>query len=198
MFGLTVVTPPADGPVTAAQLRARLRLNDDSEDDELSEMLGAAVELFEHDTGRPVLATGYRQDLGAWPAGPVVLGRGGVTAVTAVGRYLADGSAEDLAAGEWVADLTTAPPRVYLAATPAAVTTAAGIAVSPVGYVRFTAGWANAAAVPKAVLTALKLMGGHWYENREAHREGALAELPDGWRRVVAKYKTGVSGAWGQ
>ncbi|MDY3558119.1 head-tail connector protein [Gemmata sp. JC673] len=198
MYGLTIVTPAA-APVTAAELRDRLRINGTAEDGDLTEFLASAVERFEDDTGRPVLTTGYRQDLAQWPAGGlIVLGRGGVTAVTAVKRYLADGSTETLAADQWRADLLTPPARVQLAAVPARVTTAAGIAVSPVGCVEFTAGWANAAAVPKQVLTALKLLAGHWYENREAHTEKKLAELPDGWARVVSRYKLGLSGSWGQ
>jgi uncharacterized phiE125 gp8 family phage protein len=198
VYGITVVTPPAAAPVAAAELRARLRLNDAAEDADLTEFLAAAVEQFEHDTNRPVLATAYRQDLARWPCGPVVLGRGGVTEVTAVKAYDADGSPAALAADRWRADLVTPPARVHLAEVPAAVTTAAGIAVTPVGCVEFTAGWADAAAVPRLVRTALMLLAGHYYEHREAYREGRLDELPLGWWNVVSKFKLGISGDWGQ
>lgn len=223
MYGIEVVTPPASAPVTAAELRAWLRLNDSAEDDVLAELLAGAVDLFESDAGRPVLSTVYRQHLTRWPfgaadrsgwygpggipgvlcdgirvdwPGQVVLGRGGVTAVAGVYRRLADGSAEALSG--WTADLITPPARVSLAAAPAAVTTTAGVPVSPVGYVQYTAGWADAAAVPRLVRTAIRLLAAHWYQNREAHREGSLAELPDGWRRVVDRYRTGITGDWGQ
>jgi uncharacterized phiE125 gp8 family phage protein len=201
LYAVTVLTPPEDAPVSAAELRARLRLNDQGEDAELEEMLAAAVELFEHDAQRPVLQTVYRQDLSAWPAsGVIVLGRGGVTAVSTVKRYLADGTASALAADQWRADLLTPPARVRLAAIPESVQTAAGIPVSPVGYVEFTAGWPAPEDVPAHLRTALKLMAGHFYENREAWRDSAfeMRETPDGWKRVVAKYKLAVSGDWGQ
>lgn len=225
MYGLQVITPPATDPVAAADLRAWLRLNDASEDGLLAELLAGAVDLFENDTNRPVLATVYRQHLGRWPfgqavpggpfpagaavyeaavaglvrpwyPGQIVLGRGGVTAVAGVYRYLADGSTEALAG--WTADVSTPPARVSLSAVPAPVLTAAGVPVSPVGYVEYTAGWADAASVPKVVVTALKLLAGHWYQNREAHTTDKLNELPDGWRRVVGRYKLGISGDWGQ
>lgn len=224
MYGIEVLTPPATDPVAVAELRAWLRLNDTSEDDVLGELLAGAVDLFESDACRPVLATTYRQHLARWPFGPflpsqpypsagvfmpavaagvlpwfpgqVVLGRGGVTAVAGVYRKLADGSAEALAG--WTADLATPPARVSLAAVPAPVLTAAGVPVSPVGYVEYTAGWPSLSAVPRFVKTAVKLLAGHWYQNREAHSEKKLSELPDGWCRVVNRYRTGISGDWGQ
>ncbi|VTU02780.1 Putative uncharacterized protein OS=Labrenzia alexandrii DFL-11 GN=SADFL11_2487 PE=4 SV=1 [Gemmataceae bacterium] len=197
MYGVTIVTPPA-APVAAAELRNRLRLNSPAEDADLDEFLAAAAEQFEDDTGRPVLATGYRQDLSRWPCGPIVLGRAGVTAVAAVGQYDATGSPVPLAGSAWRADLLTHPARVALSATPAAVATAAGIPVSPVGYVLFTAGWATPAAVPRRVRTALMLLAGHFYEHREAFHEGTLSELPSGWATVVSRYKLGLSGDLGQ
>jgi uncharacterized phiE125 gp8 family phage protein len=196
VYDVTIITPAA-APITAPELRARLRLNDDSEDDALAEFLTTAVEMFEDEANRPVLATAYRQTFDKWPC-EIVLGRGGVTEVTAVKRYLADSSTEDVAADQWLAILTTPPARVALAAPPALVTTAAGIVVAPVGCVEFTAGWADADAVPKQVVTALKLMAGFLYEHREAHTELKLSELPYGWRRVVSRYKLGISGDWGQ
>lgn len=211
MFGLTVQTPPAAGPVTAEKLRGRLRLNHTAEDELLDELLAAAVELFELDAGRPVLATTYRQHLAAWPfgylvdstvdpmariPGAIVLGRGGVTSVTGLYRTLGDGSAE--AVTGWAADLVTPPARVRLASAPPPATTSAGLLVSPVGYVEFVAGWANAAAVPALVTNALCLVAAHWYQHRAAYTERTLDELAGGWRRVVDKFRSGLSGPWGQ
>lgn len=226
MYGIEVITPPASVPVTAAELRGRLRLNDTAEDGVLTELLAAAVELFEEDTHRPVLVTAYRQHLSRWPwsvcfgpgvpppadpvaylpvipgggpaiaPGRIALARGGVTTVTAVYRRLADGSAEEVE--DWTADLWCPPARVILAAVPDPVTTAAGVPISPVGYVDYTAGWSSPAAVPQMVRTALMLIAAHWYEHRESYTEKDLGELPAGWSRVVNKFKLGISGDWGQ
>lgn len=197
MFGIEIVTPAAE-PIPAAALRARLRLNDPGEDAELADLLASAVEQFEADAGRPVLATVYRQNLSCWPCGPIVLGRGGVTAVNAVGWYDADGERQDLDAGQWRAELLTPPARVTLAEVPGLVTTDAGIDVATVGYVEFVAGWPTPDAVPRRVRTALMLLAGHWYEHREAYHEGTLNELPKGWRDVVNHYRLGLSGDLGQ
>ncbi len=223
MYGIEVVTPPANEAVAAADMRKWLRLNDTSEDDVLAELLAGAVDLFENDTGRPVLETVYRQHLTRWPYGPavptgpmpgavvyeaaltgmnrpwfpgqIVLGRGGVTSVAGLFRKLADGSA--VAVTGWTADLSTPPARVSLAGVPNPVLTATGVPVSPVGYVEYTAGWSDT-EVPKLVLTAIKLLAAHWYRNREAYTGERLGELPAGWCRVVNRYKLGISGDWGQ
>lgn len=199
MYGIEIVTPAA-APIAAAALRARLRMNDASQDDSLAEFLGTAVEQFEDEAGRPVLATVYRQVLSRWPCGPIVLARGGVTAVGNVCRYLADGSAEELDPDTWRADLLTPPARVCLDATPEAVATASGATVTPVGYVEYTAGWPNASAVPQRVRTALMLLAGHFYRNREAFRDSAfeMRELPKGWASVVDRYRLGLTGDLGQ
>lgn len=197
MYGIEIVTP-AVAPIAAAALRTRLRLNDPGEDAELEELLASAAEQFEEEARRPVLATTYRQNLSCWPCGPIVLGRGGVTAVTAVGWYDADGERHDLDADQWRAELLTPPARVSLLVPPDAVTTEAGIEVATVGYVEFTAGWADAGSVPRRVRTAIMLLAGHWYANREAYHEGTLNELPQGWRAVIDQYRLGLSGDLGQ
>jgi len=191
MFAVEVITPPAGVPILPEELRNRLRLNEQGEDDELAEFLGAAVEQFELDSNRPVLSTVYRQDLSRWPAGVVILGRGGVTDVAAVRRYLADGTAEDLDQADWYADIATPPARVYLSTVPP-------VESSPVGCVEFTAGWTSAEVVPKVVRTALMLLAAHYYENREAYTSGTLTQVPAGWWPIVNRYKLGVVGDWGQ
>ncbi len=199
MYGIEVVTPPASLPVPAVDLRTHLRLNDAAEDGELAEFVGAAVDRFEADTRRPVLATVYRQSLAAWPGGlEVALGRGGVTAVAAVRRFTGDDTTEDLAG--WGVDLKTPPARVVLAALPDPVEHPDGRPLSPVGYVQFTAGWPSPAAVPKDVKVAIKLLAAHFYRNREAFKDSAfeMRQLPSGWAAVCAHHKLALTGDWDQ
>ena len=199
MFNVEATTTPSQ-PLVAGDLRTHLRLNDQGEDTQLTEFLAAAVERFEDDTRRPVLSTTYRQYLTKWPADlSIVLGRGGVTSVTAVKKYAADGTTTSDVTG-YLADLKTAPVRVVLPDAPDELETSAGVPLQTVGYVEFVAGWANAAAVPKAVLVAIKMLAAHWYEQREAYRDSAfeMRTTPDGWARIVARYRLGLSGDWDQ
>ncbi|MEO8082698.1 MAG: head-tail connector protein [Ardenticatenales bacterium] len=196
MYGIDITTPASGSPVDLDLLKTHLRINGDAEDDLLEEYLAAAVATFEADTRRPVLATVFRQYLTDWPAA-IVLGRGGVTAVGGVYKFLANGSTS--AVTGYRTDLRTPPARVIFdIAIPDLVETAGGYTVIPVGYVDFTAGWANAAAVPPTVAVALKLLAGHFYANREAFHGESLEELPLGWKSVCDRYRLGLSGDWGQ
>lgn len=228
MYGIEVLSATAGPVVTAAELRAWLRLPDAAEDSILSDLVAAAVELFEAEAVRPVLATSFRQHLSRWPTGRETCGLypdagsdpgGYAPQAAALGRWpfgpgqvvlglggvsVVTGVFRRLADGTpealdgWDADLFTPPARVTLAAVPDQVLTAAGYPVSPVGHVEFTAGWVAPDSVPKQVKTAIKLLAAHWYGNREAFSEKKLGPLSKGWADVVAKYWSGVSGSWGQ
>lgn len=189
MYGIEVVTPAASLPLSAADLRERLRLNSSAEDSLLAKFIQTAVDRFEAATSRPVLSTVYRQHVNRWPS-PLVLGRGGVTAVGSVVTYTAAG-AESTITG-WRAVLKVVPACiVFPDGSPAC-------SFTPAGYVQFTAGWANAAAVPAEVVTAIALLAGHYYECREAFRGDDLAATPAGWDAITRHYKLGLTGDWGQ
>lgn len=183
-----VVTPPSSEPVTAAELAAHLKLNTGtSEYADLAGFITAARELFEQHTGRAVLPTAFRQYLPTL-AGPVELLRGPVTAVAEVGYVDAAGDDQEL--DGWELDAAAIPAVVYVpdGAYPAVSATRRRPA-----WVDFTAGWANAAAVPKAVATAIKLMAGHWYRFREAYTEVPLRDLPSGFQTIVGTWNTGLT-----
>jgi uncharacterized phiE125 gp8 family phage protein len=188
MYGLQVITPPVGLPVTAAELRGFLRLNDDAEDALLTEFIKAATDRFEHDTGRPVLSTTYRQILSRWPASKViVLALGGVTDVEDLVVYTANGTAGS--PYSWTPSIDTPPSRVLLGGLPAQAM------YRDAGYVTFIAGWQTP---PATVKHAIKLLAAHFYERREAFAEGTLNDLPAGWNHVVRQYETGLTGDWGQ
>lgn len=64
--------------------------------------------------------------------------------------------------------------------------------VAPVS-VTFTAGFGAAAAVPDSIKAAIKLMIGHWYENREGVIAGlSVAELPMAVNALIAPYRRGL------
>lgn len=193
MTAIETITAPALLPVTAAELNAYLRANQDatSEQTLLEELIASATNLFESECNRPVLATRYRQTLGNWP-NPVMLGRGNVTTIHDVRRYL-DNAGTTEAVIQWTPSLNLHPQRLILGKVPVEVPD-----IGAVGYVEYTAGWANVAAVPKEVLLAIKLLAAHWYQNRAAFTEKNLSELPLGWKNATAKFRLRMQGTWGQ
>ena len=185
MYTLVVITPPTTEPVTVAELKSHLRLNDDSEDSLLSAFITTARILFEEATGRAVVSTQYRQHVPTLAA-PVYLMKYPVLSIDAVKYY--DGAGTLQTASTFHTDTISVPAQVWFEDYPDTGTK------KPAAYVEFTAGWAT---VPEPVKMAIKLLAGHYYHNREAYTEQDLDELPQGFRAVCDLYKTGLIGPWG-
>lgn len=76
-------------------------------------------------------------------------------------------------------DAGTATARITLTPTPGTTITATASAATVTISTNYECSTADSiAAVPETIKAALKLTVGHWYENREAFAEGALAEVP--------------------
>lgn len=183
-----VLSPAASEPVTVDALMAHLRLNDASEDTLLTEFLASARELFEKYTGRAVLPTTFRQYLPC--LGRTELLRGKVLSLEQVQYYDADGVQQTAPPG-WLLDAAGVPAVVYL---PGGSYPATDARRPRPATVDFTAGWPDAASVPRAVLVAIKLLAAHWYTFREEYQPGAaLQQLPMGFRTVCDLYDTGLT-----
>jgi uncharacterized phiE125 gp8 family phage protein len=190
MYTVQVITPPASEPVTTQELKDHLRLNDSSEDSLLAGFIKTARLQFELNTGVAVLPTVFRQHFYAI-AGPIYLYRGNVSAIGSVmywntaGNFVSDST--------YLSDLISNPAKVWWQVYPVTHSDK-----SPKGYVEFTAGWANAAAVPEDVKTCIKLLAAHYYAHREAYTEDTdLRNLPLGFQSVCRAYKTGLVGELG-
>ena len=180
----TLIAPSAE-PITVAKLKARLRLNDASEDDSLAEFITASRELFELTTGRAILPTTFRQFSTAFP---VKLQRGKVISVSSVTYYDPTDTLQTLTG--WSLDNAAPVASVYLPnATYPALSTKR---TRPI-LVEFVAGWATVGAVPQTIKEAITLLASHYYANREAFRDGSLEELPIGWNAICDQYSTGLT-----
>lgn len=190
VYGIEILTAPAELPLEVADLRAFIRIAVEDEDDFLSELIEAAAEQFENDTRRPILSTTYRQTFTRW-ADPLVLGRGGVTAIEALEAL--DPAGDVIGPVQFLADLKTPPARLHLAEP------AEALDYSPVGQCDYVAGWAEPDDVPRDVRLAVRQLAAHWYLHREAYHGGPeLRPVPRGWDVIVRRHALGLSGDWGQ
>lgn len=194
MYTLQTITEPSTEPVTDAELKASLRLNTTSEDALLPDFITTARVTFETVTRRPVLPTVYRQWFERFTE-PVYLVRGGVTAVASVHYYDQTDTLVTLDPMLWDSDLTGLVPSVFV---PTNYYPATSTKKVPVGYVQFTAGWADAASVPRPVKVAIKLLAAHLFKHRHAYDAQTVAELPMGFRAVCDQYRTGMISQMGR
>lgn len=193
-------------PLAAADLRARLRIDTAAEDALLGEFLAAAASRIDGPDGVGVamMAQTWTLTLDRWPwaaAGarafcgtgwPVAVDLPGwpVTGVSEI-RYIdPDGVVQILDhAATFRQVLGTDPARLVKkpGATFPAVLTGQGVI-----EIDYTLGRADAAEVDAGLITALALLAGHYYENREASTPGRVQALPMGVEYILARFARGV------
>ncbi|MEO0033516.1 MAG: hypothetical protein RIS94_3274, partial [Pseudomonadota bacterium] len=151
-----------------------------AEDLLITRLIMAAQRMVERRTGLSLISCTWRQALDLFPArasgwrGRILLMRGPVTAVSALSYLDAAGTVQTLASNAYVLDKSAPPSPARLSP---AWATAWPIARRQDGAITidFTAGYANAAAVPADLLLAVQLLVAHWYENREAVQPGTMS-----------------------
>lgn len=213
-MSLTVITPANFQVVDTTTMINYLRLNDNSESSLISTFINAATDQFTNDTNGHVLAQqtlmlkldhwnyitygygypanytyeysyAYQLQL---PAQTIKIPAAPVTAISLV-EYL-DPTATWQTLTGWTADTASTPARVILPLTlPQLHPTQL-----PAVRVTFTAGYANAAAVPPLAQVGVQLLASHWFENRTAYTDTELKTLPSGWQSMCARFWVGPNG----
>lgn len=180
---LELVTPPAAYPVTLLEAKAQCRLEPafTAEDSLLNDLIASATEHAE------TLIEGHRQFMTAtydlpvrafWWNGPLYIPRPPLQSVTSVKYYATDGT------------LTTSTATDYIVRTPwrglGSIERAPNVTWPSVQcdrehplVVRFVAGYASAALVPKAAKQAILLLIEHGYRYREPIAAGECTTATD-------------------
>lgn len=180
---------PSAEPLTVAELKSRLRI-DHSSEDTLIEALGkAARELIEGWTGcRMMTRTEYLYLDSFPPCDGIVIPVAPVTAVASVKVYDEDNVATTMDTADYMVDLNGPVAKVLLKSEASWPTIDAEERVANAVEVAFTSGYASSGAVPERLKTALHLLTGHLYENREATTPLELHELPLGLQAVIQPF----------
>lgn len=179
MYGLTLVTPPAEEPVSLAELKDWLR-QEGSGDNPLIAALGvAARRACEQLLGRQLVTATWRLTLPGfpWPGGwahlaaPLIhpdphtirLPKAPLQSVTSVQYYDMANALQALASTVYDVDAAQDPGRITLGQAQVwPVTRLRPDAVR----VTFVAGHGAAAAVPETTKLAIKMLAAFWYEHR--------------------------------
>lgn len=199
---LVLVTAPATEPVTSAEAKLWLKLDDSEDDTIITELIAAARHVFEELTGRSCIDTTWRAEwdylprAGTWAGAPTAraleLPRAPLKASSPVAwvKYSADdasGTETTFASTNYTVDAGRDPnrfPRLWLdddADWPALGSFPGALRC------QFTAGYGvDASFVPEEVKVCLKLLIAHLYQNRTPVNVGNIVnELPWSLKHLI-------------
>jgi uncharacterized phiE125 gp8 family phage protein len=176
---------PAEEPVSLAESKAFLKVDDSAEDGLIATLIGAARLHIEGVTGQALLAQSWRVVLDAWPEDrQVKLPVSPFISVTEITAYDGDGAGQEVPLAQFLSE----PDRLLLPASVAGMPVLRERQGIEVDYV---AGFGTEPEdVPANIRQALLVLVGYWYEHRDAVIvAGSGAVVPSGFDRLVAPHK---------
>jgi uncharacterized phiE125 gp8 family phage protein len=157
-----LLTPPAIEPISLAEAKAFLRVEHDDDDDVITALVAGARIYVEAQTRRALITQTWRLVHDAWPRnGEVAVRPAPLRMLEAVRVYDGQGAPLEVEVDAFVVD--TAGARLVFApwTMPQPGWPVAGIELD------VTVGYGDAATdVPEPLRQAIRLLVGHWYENR--------------------------------
>lgn len=179
------IAAPAREPVTLAEAKAHMRLDEDNEDAFITALISIARCHLEHTTGLALMSQAFRLYLDRWPADGVVrIARGPVLTIDAVTVYDGEGVAQAVPLAGHGLDGRARPARFCLPHPPAPGRAMNGIEID------FTAGFGETGAdVPDELKRALMMHVALMFAYRGVVPPGDQpAAIPDGYDRLVAPH----------
>src|SRR5215212_7755573 len=164
-----LIAGPAVEPVTLAEMRSFLRLDDTAEDELVAALIRTARECVEARSGRRLIAQTWQLALDRWPDNRVVeLPLSPLISVESVSLFGAGGLPITLTVTQYRVDAASDPVRIIVDPEAPVPAQPRGIEIE----LRFGYG-AAADAVPAPLRHALRLLVAHWFENRGDEPERA-------------------------
>jgi len=171
-MALSLVTAPAVEPVSVDEAKVHLRVDTPDEDALIDDLIRAARQYVETFTRRALITQTWDDKRDGFPCGDgtIELPIAGVSSVTSISYVDTNGDSQVWSAALYQTDLPTGPKAPFARICPAysqyyPQTRSQMNAVT----VRFVAGYGAASStVPASIKSAMKLLVGHWFQNREA------------------------------
>ena len=173
-----LVTGPAAEPVTMAEVKLHLRIDDNADDVLLGALITTARQHAENITRRSLVTQTWKLVLDHFPAGVITLGHAPVNSVSSVLYLDSDGVEQTLNAASYKLDKITEPCRLVPAYGTTWPSTREEINAVSITY---SCGYGAPEAVPESIKRWMLLRLGALYENREEVLSGraiTLAPLP--------------------
>lgn len=185
--GYRVKTEPAAEPVSVAEFRANLRLDDTSWDSTMLPILiQAARESIENETGRTLIDTVYELFYDEWPE-YIELPFGPIDSVVSIKYIDEDGTEQTWASANYRVDLYSVPARVgpiYGGSYPGIQPVTNAITVE------YKAGYGTAGtAVPEALRQAVMMVASDLFEHSEGQIVGQISKINPVVQMLINSYK---------
>lgn len=193
-YSLATSVAPTTEPLTLAETRLHLRVDDDLTDQDalISGLIKAAREWTENYCRRSWCDRTLVLRMDGFPD-CFLLPRGPVRSVTSITYLDASGASQTLAASQYQVDIYSTPPRIVAPLGVVWPNTQDGAinAVSVTYAVGYGTGGSpdDLTVVPASVKAAMKLLIGHWYENRELVANVQMAEVPMAVKALLSAYE---------
>jgi len=187
-MSLTLITPPAVDPLSLAETKNHLKVDFTEDDALIGGLIKGATTLFERSTNRAIINQTWRYTSDNIPSF-VQLFRCPVASIDSAQYIDSDGNPQTIATSNYSVDTDSEPARVAFNSDFVAPTTKEQLNAFTL---QFQAGYGAAETdVPEDIKTALLLLIGHWYQNRETAivSNWDVKEVPLGTKALIWQYK---------
>ena len=185
-----LLSGPIVEPVTLAQTKEFLRVDDANEDGFINSLIVAARIHVESITSRALISQSWRVVRDCWPSDRIIkLPIGPLISLSAVTTYDNDGNANNLPLAQFQPETNIAPAKIYLPSSISGQTIMRQRAAIEIDYV---AGFGvSADDVPVNLKQAIFTLIAYWFEHRDAVViAGSGSIVPSGFDQLIAPYKS--------
>jgi uncharacterized phiE125 gp8 family phage protein len=189
MIQLITITAPTTEPITTAEAKDHLRVTFSDDDTYIDALIATARQIVEARSGMRLFSQTVELRADFWSeiglsdprrSDLVSLRVAPVQSVSSVKYYDDDDVDTTMTSSLYWTDLSSVPCRIQVKNEWPSINDRAG-------NIRITmiAGWATTGAIPEIFKSAIKLLVGHYYENREEVTDLKLMSIPEGIDRLI-------------
>jgi uncharacterized phiE125 gp8 family phage protein len=180
-----LLNAPAVEPLSLAEAKAFLRVEHGDDDDVITALIAASRIHIEARTRQALVTQSWRIPLDQWPIdGRVAVRPAPLQTLTAARVYDDEGGTQTIDLQAFVVDSGASVLAFAPWTLPQPERLAAGIELD------VTVGYGEAATdVPEPLRQAIRLLVGHWYENRGLAAVGTVTILPTTVAALIAPYR---------
>lgn len=181
-----LVTAPATEPLTLAEAKLYLKVDDTSEDDFITALIVAARMAVEGRTWMPLISQTWAMQFDKSELNTLIwnVNKAPLISFSSVTYYDSNNELQTLAVTEYETDIYGSPARFRIKSVPNVYDRMNALQLN------FVCGYANAAAVPQPIKQAMYLMIGHYYANRQDVVTGTqVNEMPQASELLLQPYR---------